>query len=30
MFGQTGNISKEFETLIEASIVERKGNICDT
>ena len=30
MFGQTGKINEEFINAVEASIVERKGNICDT
>jgi hypothetical protein len=30
MFGNTGNVEKEFEALMEASIVEREGDICDT
>lgn len=30
MFGQSDNIEKEFIESIEKSIVERKGNICET
>lgn len=30
MFGQSSNLKDEFITVIEASIVERQGNICDT
>lgn len=30
MFGTTGNIQEEFIQIIEASIIERKANICDT
>lgn len=30
MFGENGNIQEAFISALEASIVERKANVCDT
>lgn len=30
MLGKTQNFEQEIIELLEASIIERKGNICDT